>query len=146
MSTDSPDLGEGVLADGHEPADGLATVSVPTSIELVPVDSVAPVTVWVQSNDTGHLPTNEWVSLDGRTPSGEGWSADLQETSAGHWHVAMSCGGEPFDVEIVRRLECEDCGSDWKVKATFIDGFAQYLCVECREKWGRYLATFGGSR
>ncbi len=136
-------LPQHVLADGHAPADGLATVDLPATA-LVITDE-APrrhLTVWLESAESGPHPV-DWRTVRGRTHSGARFTADCSDV--GDWHAAVSFDGQPLTVESIHRLTCDDCDGGEKVLETEIDGTHQHLCVECREKWGGYLdTTFSG--
>lgn len=134
-------LPQNVLADGHAPADGLATVDLPATALVIAEDG-RHLTVWLESADSGPHPV-DWRTVRGRTLDGGRFTADC--SNMGDWHAAVSFDGEPLTVETIQRLTCDDCDDGEKVLETEIDGTHQHLCVECREKWGGYLdTTFSG--
>lgn len=135
-----------VLADGHEPADGLARLELPATVEVITVDG-RHLTVHIEHAERGSHPF-EWRELTGETDDGRYWSASLDRIeSAEHWHAGYIFDGDTLDVETVRRRTCEDCGSTDDITETEIDGNLQSLCGDCRAKWGSYLSsTYQGGR
>jgi hypothetical protein len=138
-------LPQQVLADGHAPADGLATIDVPATALVIAEDG-RHLTIWLESSNSGPHPV-DWRTVRGRTLDGARFSADCSDM--GTWHAAISFDGQPLNVDTIRRLRYDDCGGEKKVLETEIDGTYQHLCAGCREKWGGYLDTTfsaGGGR
>lgn len=138
-------LDEHVLADGHHPADGLASLDVPATVEVVLENDRHIVDVTTMKR--GAVP-NEWVSLRGEARDGRLWAAELDRPGDGeHYHAGYILDTMPVEVACVRRLVCDDCGSSNDVQTTETDGMHRRLCGRCRDKWGTFLtATYGGDR